>query len=228
MKKVLVISGHTDLATSVANKTILDTIGQYLPETEIVKLDTLYPDFKIDVDAEQQRLLKADIIVLQFPIFWYSAPSILERWIEETFRHGFSHGSTGNKLKGKKMILSFTTGAPQEMYSHKGAMGYTIEEFLPCYKATCNLCQMEFAGYIYTGGVSYGTRTTPELIEQQKVKSVEHAKKTDQTVRNTLINAESVQTSVIIVILADQRRKSKRVMQKVDKKEHRIVHHSLF
>ena len=34
-----------------------------------------------------------------------------------------------------------------------------------------------FAGYIYTGGVSYGTRTTPELIEQQKVKSVEHAKK---------------------------------------------------
>ena len=53
MKKVLVISGHTDLATSVANKTILDTIGQYLPETEIVKLDTLYPDFKIDVDAEQ-------------------------------------------------------------------------------------------------------------------------------------------------------------------------------
>ena len=159
MKKVLVISGHTDLATSVANKTILDTIGQYLPETEIVKLDTLYPDFKIDVDAEQQRLLKADIIVLQFPIF------------------GFSHGSTGNKLKGKKMILSFTTGAPQEMYSHKGAMGYTIEEFLPCYKATCNLCQMEFAGYIYTGGVSYGTRTTPELIEQQKVKSVEHAKK---------------------------------------------------
>ena len=161
MKKVLVISGHTDLATSVANKTILDTIGQYLPETEIVKLDTLYPDFKIDVDAEQQRLLKADIIVLQFPIFWYSAPSILERWMEETFRHGFSHGSTGNKLKGKKMILSFTTG----------------EEFLPCYKATCNLCQMEFAGYIYTGGVSYGTRTTPELIEQQKVKSVEHAKK---------------------------------------------------
>lgn len=115
--------------------------------------------------------------MLQFPIFWYSAPSILERWMEETFRHGFSHGSTGNKLKGKKMILSFTTGAPQEMYSHKGAMGYTIEEFLPCYKATCNLCQMEFAGYIYTGGVSYGTRTTPELIEQQKVKSVEHAKK---------------------------------------------------
>ena len=57
MKKVLVISGHTDLATSVANKTILNTISQHLPEAEIVKLDTLYPNFRIDVDAEQQRLL---------------------------------------------------------------------------------------------------------------------------------------------------------------------------
>lgn len=47
MKKVLVISGHTDLATSVANKTILDTIGQYLPETEIVKLVPFIPTLKL-------------------------------------------------------------------------------------------------------------------------------------------------------------------------------------
>ena len=102
MKNVLIISGHTDLAASVANKTILETLNERLPEAEIVKLDELYPDFKIDVEAEQQKLLRADIIVLQFPLFWYSAPSILERWMEETFRHGFSHGSTGDKLKGKE------------------------------------------------------------------------------------------------------------------------------
>lgn len=177
MKNVLVISGHTDLKTSVANKTILETLAKELPAAEIVKLDELYPDFKIDVPAEQQRLLAADIIVLQFPVFWYSAPSILERWMEETFQHGFSHGSTGDKLKGKKLVLSFTTGAPASMYSHDGAMGYTIDEFLPCFKAMCNLCQMEYAGYVYTGGVSYGNRTTPELIEQQKAASVEHAER---------------------------------------------------
>lgn len=95
--------------------------------------------------------------------------------MEETFQHGFSHGSTGDKLKGKKLVLSFTTGAPEDMYSHEGAMGYDIEEFLPCYKATCRLCQMEFAGYVYTGGVSYGNRTSPELVEQQNTVSVEHA-----------------------------------------------------
>ena len=104
--------------------------------------------------------------------------------MEETFKHGFSHGSNGNKLKGKKLVLSFTTGAPASMYSHDGAMGYTIDDFLPCFKATCNLCQMEFAGYVYTGGVSYANRTTPELIEQQNKVSVEHAKRLIELIRS--------------------------------------------
>lgn len=177
MKNVLIVSGHTNLTASVANKTILDTLHARLPEAGIVRLDELYPDFKIDVEAEQERLLRADIIVLQFPVFWYSAPSILERWMEETFQHGFSHGSTGDKLKGKKLVLSFTTGAPEAMYSHEGAMGYRIDEFLACYKATCQLTQMEYSGNVYTCGVSYGNRTSPELVEQQKTASEGHAQR---------------------------------------------------
>ena len=46
MKNVLIISGHTNLAASVANKTILETLNERLPEAEIVKLDELYPDSK--------------------------------------------------------------------------------------------------------------------------------------------------------------------------------------
>ena len=52
MKNILIISGHTNLAASVANKTILETLNERLPEAEIVKLDELYPDFKIDGTAE--------------------------------------------------------------------------------------------------------------------------------------------------------------------------------
>ena len=127
MKNIIVISGHTDLATSVANKTILDTLAQELPDAGIVKLDSLYPDFNIDVEAEQQRLLGADIIVFEFPIFWYSWPSMLHRYVEEVFQHGFSHGTTGDKLKGKKLVLSFTTGAPAGAYTHD-AMGLTVDD----------------------------------------------------------------------------------------------------
>lgn len=175
MKKITIISGHTDLKHSVANKTIIETVQKQLPEIDVAKLDELYPDFKIDVAKEQQRLLDADIIVFQFPVFWYSAPSLLERWMEETFVHGFSHGSKGDKLKGKKLVLSYTTGAPAGMYSPDGAMGHTTDEFLLCFKATCGLTGMEYAGSVYTGGVSYGNRTTPELIEEQKKVCVTHA-----------------------------------------------------
>ena len=148
-----------------------------MPEAEFAYLDKLYPDFRIDAKAEQERLLRADIIVLQYPLFWYSAPSLLHCWMEQTFTHGFSHGKTGDKLKGKQLVLSFTFGASASMYSHAGPMGYNIDEFLPCFKATYRLCQMEFAGYVYTGGVSYANLTTPELIEQQNKVSVEHAER---------------------------------------------------
>lgn len=48
MKKILIISGHPDLNDSFANKTILEEIHKLLPEAEIVYLDKLYPDFRID------------------------------------------------------------------------------------------------------------------------------------------------------------------------------------
>ena len=127
--------------------------------------------------AEQARLIRTDVIVLQFPAFWYLVTALLKRWMEENFQHGFSHGRTGDKLKDKMLVLSLTTGVPEAMCRHDGAMDYTNDESLPWFKATCRLCQMEFAGYVYTGGVSYGNRTTPELIEAQKAVSVKHAER---------------------------------------------------
>lgn len=175
MKNILVVSGHMDLENSVANKTILEELDKALPKAEFVYLDKLYSDFKINVEVEQQKLVKADIIVLQFPVFWYAMPSIMSRWMEETFQHGFSHGSAGDKLKGKKLIASLTTGAPEFMYRYEGAQNYPIEDFLPPLKAACNLCGIEFAGFVYTGGVSYQNRNDSEKLTEIKEKSVAHA-----------------------------------------------------
>lgn len=175
MKNILVISGHTDLNNSVANMTILGELERNMPEAEYVYLDQLYPEFRIDVKKEQERLVRADVIVLQFPIFWYAMPSLMGRWMEEVFQHGFSHGSTGDKLKGKQVVASFTTGAPEATYSYEGPQHYPVEDFLPPLKAACNLCGMEFAGYIYTGGVSYQGRDDAAQLEQMNKKSVAHA-----------------------------------------------------
>lgn len=166
MNNILIVSGHTDLNNSVANKKILEELNKSLPNAEIDYLSELYSDYKINVDEEQEKLLKADIIVLQYPIFWYSMPSLLEKWMEETFKHGFSHGSRGDKLKSKKVIVSITTGAPEDAYEN-------IDKFLNPIKASCKLCQMEYIGNIVTYGVSYQIRN--EKGKEIEEKTIDHA-----------------------------------------------------
>lgn len=175
MKNILVISGHTNLNDSYANKTILEELTRTLPEAEYVYLDRLYPDFRVDAETEQQRLVRADIIVFQFPLFWYSAPSILNRYVEEVFKHGFSHGSTGDKLMGKQLVLSFTSGAPESMYQKGGLQNYPIEDFLPPFKQTTNLCRLKWEGFVYTGGMSYANRNDESMLEMMYQKAVDHA-----------------------------------------------------
>ena len=175
MKNILIVSGHTDLNNSVANKKILQELSKRLPNAEIDYLSELYSDYKIDVEQEQNKLLKADIIVLQYPVFWYSMPSLLEKWMEETFKHGFSHGSTGDKLKGKKVIISLTTGAPEEVYEN-------IDDFLNPIKASCKLCQMEYVGSIVTYGVSYQIRN--EKGKEIEEKAINHANRLIEMINN--------------------------------------------
>jgi len=134
MKNVLIVSGHTDLKNdSVANKTIINELKRLLPEAEYDILSDLYPDYRFNVKAEQEKLVKADIIVWQFPVFWYSMPSLLRKWIEDVVVHGFAYGSTGTALKGKRLIASFTTGAlivPQSVLNPDSPSDNSFENLL--------------------------------------------------------------------------------------------------
>ena len=172
MKNILVVSGHTDLNDSVANKLILETLPEQLPDAEFDFLDSLYPDFKIDVKAEQEKLIKADIIVLQFPVFWYSYPSLMHKWMEDVFVFGFSHG-TGKALSGKTLVASLTSGAPESAYQQN----LTIDNLLEPLKQTADLCKMKWEGFIYTGGVSYALRNDPEKRKEIEKKAFMRAQR---------------------------------------------------
>ena len=101
----------------------------------------------------------------------------MNKCMEDTFEHGWSHGSTGDKLQGKKLIASFTAVAPEEAYQKDGIMGYAIEEYLPPIKSMCGLCGMEFVDYVFTGGVSFELRTNPDEVDKIKEKAKDHATK---------------------------------------------------
>lgn len=174
MKNVLIIAGHPELRdNSFANKIILEDLERMLPTATVDRLGDLYPDYRIDVEAEQKKLVGADIIVLQFPIFWYSMPALLAKWMEDVFVHGFSHGATGKALTHKKLLLSFTTGAPASAYD----ASFPVETMAERFVRTAGLTGMDYVGFIYTGGVSYSLRADEEKRTEMAAASHAHAKR---------------------------------------------------
>ena len=173
MANILIVSAHPRLEEdSVANKTIVEELSKLLPSAEVDRLDELYPDYVIDVSAEQAKLRNADVIVLQYPLWWYGWPALAQKWVEDVFVRGFSHGSTGNALRGKKLVVSLTTGAPEAYY---GADSVDINALLTPVTATCSLTGMEYVGALCLYGVSYANRSDEALLADMVSRSREHA-----------------------------------------------------
>ena len=78
-RRILVLLAHPSLDRSEANRPIADAIAG-IEGVTLVDLYAEYPDFQIDIDLEQQRLLAHDVIVFQHPLYWYSTPAILKEW----------------------------------------------------------------------------------------------------------------------------------------------------
>jgi len=104
-----------------------------------------YPRFDINVDIEQRRLLDHDVVLFQFPLFWYSTPAILKEWQDLVLEHGFAYGAGGDRLDGKRMMLAITAAGPEDAYSAGGFQHYSLREFLRPLEQTARLCGMEFA-----------------------------------------------------------------------------------
>lgn len=176
MTNVLIISGHPNLAQSIANTTIIKELESLLPNAEIRKLDQLHKHYEFDVQNEQQAIEKADLIVWQMPFYWYSMPALMKKWLDDTFTHGFAHGSTA-KLAGKKLLISITTGAPENLYQQDGFFKHTIEDYLTGFETTAVLCNLDYQGAIWLNGVSYVGRDEQAIEKQQaKAKAKVYAK----------------------------------------------------
>lgn len=150
--RILLIYAHRAPAASRANQTLLDAAAA-LPNVTVHNLAERYPDYQIAVSAEQQLLLAHDVIVLQFPFYWYSTPAILKEWQDAVLAYGFAYGSNGNKLHGKRLLIATTTGGPTEAYQAGGYNQFTLSELLRPLQAMANLCGMTYLPIFSTSGV---------------------------------------------------------------------------
>lgn len=45
-----------------------------------------------DIAGEQEKLLWADTVIFQFPLWWFSLPAIMKGWIDRVYAYGFAYG----------------------------------------------------------------------------------------------------------------------------------------
>jgi len=79
------------------------------------------------IATEQRKVERAQLLILQFPMWWFGMPSILKGWVDRVFARGFAYlrgrmFDTG-MLKGRRAMLCLTTGNPQPLYAPDGANG---------------------------------------------------------------------------------------------------------
>ncbi len=83
--------------------------------------------FAADVVAEQEKLFHADFLIFQFPLWWFGLPAILKGWVDRVFAAGLTYGGgrwySNGVFRGKRALLSLTTGGSPNIYSPRGLNG---------------------------------------------------------------------------------------------------------
>ena len=142
-RPVLVLFAHPAFQRSRVNRALVDAVRD-LDGVTLHDLYEVYPDFHIDVRAEQRLLTEHEAVVFQHPFFWYSTPAILKEWQDLVLEHGWAYGSQGTALRGKTMLSVITTGGRESAYQTEGHNRFTMRELLAPIEQTARLCGMEY------------------------------------------------------------------------------------
>jgi glutathione-regulated potassium-efflux system ancillary protein KefG len=122
-----------------------------------------YPDFLIDVSHEQQLCRNHDVIVFQHPFYWYSTPAIIKEWLDLVLEYGWAYGPASRALAGKITFQTLTAGGDSVNYRANGSNQFTIRELTTPYRATANLCGMDWLPPFAVLGIYRGIPKTQQV-----------------------------------------------------------------
>ncbi len=119
--------------------------------------------FAADVEREIVRLEACDLMIWQFPLWWFGVPAILKGWVDRVFVMGRVYGGpkiyAGGLKAGAKAVLSLTTGGPAGAYVPGGFNGDLMGVLRPIHRG-----MLQFVGFdVLAPQVVYGpARMSPE------------------------------------------------------------------
>jgi NAD(P)H dehydrogenase (quinone) len=118
--------------------------------------------FADDIEGEIQKIEWCDLMIWQFPLWWFGLPGILKGWVDRVFAMGRTYGGeriyANGAFKGKRAMLSLTTGGPVPAYV-KGGFNGDIQAILrPVHRG-----MLQFVGFdVLAPQIAYG----PVRLEQ--------------------------------------------------------------
>lgn len=161
MPRTLIVHAHPRPAQSVATRGLLLALAE-LPDVSVHPLYDRYPDFDIDVAAEQQALREADLIIWLSPVYWYSVPGLLKHWFDTVLTHGWAYGhahaaqGTGpatQALAGKTAWWVASAGGLPATYGPAGEHGRPFADYTHAIEQTARFCGMHWAPpFVLHGG----------------------------------------------------------------------------
>jgi len=165
MQHVLIINAHQSyegISMGKLNRTMVAVIREEMEQRGYAVHETTI-ESGYDIDAEVDKHVWADLIVLQSPVFWFGMPWIYKKYVDEVFTAGMmqqrlltndgrtrddssSQYGTGGKMQGKRYMVSLTWNAPKEAFGDPQQVlfaGMSVDDVLVSNTANYKFCGAE-------------------------------------------------------------------------------------
>jgi putative NADPH-quinone reductase len=127
--KTLIVVGHPDLDGS--------STQAFLQASAAVVSTAQWHPLTLNVAAERQALSAAERIVLQFPLYWYAAPAMVQEWLATVWTTSFAQ-----QLAGKSLGVVVSLGRPLRDFHPGGAVGVSLDALLSPFAALAQTAKM--------------------------------------------------------------------------------------
>lgn len=127
--------------------------------------------FAPELQRHIDLVLAADLLILQFPLWWHSLPAILKGWIDRVFAFGVTYdfGRTWDRgvMRGRRAMLSFTTSAPAATFLPDGRNGDMERILWPIHAGIFGVCGYDVLPPFIAHAVAFiGDAARRELLDR--------------------------------------------------------------
>lgn len=127
---------------------------------------TEHAGFAAEVETEIAKMEAADLMIWQFPLWWFGLPGILKGWVDRVFAMGRTYGGgriyESGTFRGRRAMLSLTTGGPEPAYQPGGFNGDLEGILKPIHRG-----MLAFEGYsVLAPQVNFGAARVDDAQRQ--------------------------------------------------------------